>query len=138
MHSLTKIDISLLGFFKIKIIFIMDGNKYVDITFLRNMTGGDDLIINEIVHLFKMEVPKYLDEMQLHINNKNWYELSAAAHKAKSSFALMGISDIVGELKTIELLSKDQKEIETYQEILKKVEFVYNDSLKELDDILKK
>ncbi|MBI5218725.1 MAG: Hpt domain-containing protein [Bacteroidia bacterium] len=108
--------------------------KYVDISFLKNLTGGDNVVISEVINLFKMEVPRYIQELNTALNNKNWDELAAVAHKAKSSFALMGINDVVTDLKKLETLSKDEKNTDSISDIVKNVEAIYLSSVKELED----
>ncbi|HBX51935.1 MAG: hypothetical protein A2275_18520 [Bacteroidetes bacterium RIFOXYA12_FULL_35_11] len=110
--------------------------KHVDISFLKNMTSDDPLIMSEIIQLFKMEVPKYLHDIYLHLNSKNWNELSAAAHKAKSSFALMGINESVSNLKDLEIKSKNQIEIETFTSLVQNIERVYHEAMKELEPLI--
>lgn len=116
--------------------FMQQEFKYVDISFLKNMTSNDPLIMSEIIQLFKMEVPKYMNDIYLHLNNKNWGELSAAAHKAKSSFALMGINESVSDLKDLEIKSKTQIDTDTFSSIVQNIERVYHEAMKELDTLI--
>lgn len=115
----------------------MDGDfKYVDVSFLKNMTNGDKTVMGEIIQLFKLEVPKYMHDLYLHLNNKNWDELSAAAHKAKSSFALMGIHECVTDLKNLEIFSKKREEIDSLSSIIQNIERIYNEASQELDRLV--
>lgn len=110
---------------------------YVDISYLQNLTGGDIAVMKEIISLFKLEVPKYLCDLKRCNDQKSWDDLAACAHKAKSSFALMGIGDVVTDLKNLEILARDKNDSPQYDIIIQSVEDIYEKAIAELDTFLR-
>jgi HPt (histidine-containing phosphotransfer) domain-containing protein len=58
------------------------------------------------------------------------------AHKAKSSVAIMGMSDLATILKTLELQAKEGKELEKYQSYIDRFRTDTAEAIKELDDLV--
>jgi hypothetical protein len=109
------------------------GYKYVDISFIQNLTSGDIVVIKEIISLFRMEVPLYIADLKKSYDEKQWDNLAAVAHKAKSSFALMGIQEVVADLKSLEIQAKDKQITDIFPAIISNVETIYNLAIKELE-----
>ena len=78
------------------------------------MSGGDEKFIREMIEIFKEQVVEYTEEMPKLLGQGDYDNLSKLAHKAKSSVAVMGMSDEADSLKELELLAKDGKETDTY------------------------
>lgn len=109
---------------------------YVDISYLQSLTGGDIATMTEIINLFKLEVPKYLSDMKKCNDLKDWDNLASVAHKAKSSFALMGIGEVVTDLKNLEILAREKNESEQYAVLILSVEYLYSKAIFELEEFL--
>lgn len=107
--------------------------QYVDITFLQNLTGGSAGTTIEIISLFKSEVPKYLADLRKSIEENNLDNVAYTAHKAKSSFALMGIGDVVTALKDMEISAKSLSGAEKFSATVDQVERIYFKAIEELD-----
>lgn len=80
--------------------------KVISPAYLENVTGGDKDIIEEIVTIFKGQVPEFVGEMNSLYSKEAYYELGLLAHKAKSSVAIMGMESTAVMLKTFELQAK--------------------------------
>jgi HPt (histidine-containing phosphotransfer) domain-containing protein len=74
--------------------------------------------------------------MKLFLEQKNYLSLGMLAHKAKSSVAIMGMSDLATILKTLELQAKEGKEIEKYQSYIDRFKNDTTEAVKELDDLV--
>ena len=74
----------------------------LDLSYLENMSGGDKVLMKEMVEIFKEQVPEFVTEMKLCIENEDWKALASIAHKAKSSIAIVGLNDLTEELKQFE------------------------------------
>lgn len=107
-------------------------NGHVDFSFLQSLSGGDKNVIKEVLALFELEVPKYFAELDKAYEIKDWESLANVAHKAKSSFALMGISEVVSELKNTELQARNKHSVDDFQGFRNKLELIYNNSLAEI------
>ena len=82
------------------------------------MSGGDSKFIKEMIDLFREQIDEYKSIMPALLQNKDYDGLSKVAHKAKSSVAVMGMTDVADLLKELEILSHDEKEIERYEPLI--------------------
>lgn len=89
--------------------------KVIRPAYLENVTGGDKSIIEEIVTIFKGQVPEFIGEMNSLYSNEAYYELGLLAHKAKSSVAIMGMESTTVMLKAFELQAKAGENKEAYK-----------------------
>ena len=92
--------------------------KKTDLTYLINVAGGNHELILEIIDIFVIQAEEFWNEMQDLYNNKDYDALGKLAHKAKSSVAIMGMDALAIELKNLELLCNEGKQIELYQDII--------------------
>jgi len=85
-----------------------------DLTYLKNMTDGDTVLIREMIDIFAKQVMEYTDQMKDLYQQSDWPGLSRLAHKAKSSLAIMGMKDMAGKMKELEILAREGKEVDQY------------------------
>lgn len=112
-----------------------------DLTYLTNMSGGNTGIVKEMIAIFTEQVLEYIDEMQRYLADKDYMAMGRLAHKAKSSVAIMGMTELAADLKTLELIAKEGIETEKYPDLVER--FVNQcklaiDELKEKDSQLPK
>jgi HPt (histidine-containing phosphotransfer) domain-containing protein len=86
-----------------------------DLNYLKNMSGGDAKFISEMIDLFREQVDEYSELMPELLESKDYTNLSKLAHKAKSSVAVMGMTQVSDLLKDLEILAKEGNEIDRYQ-----------------------
>lgn len=106
-----------------------------DLSYLRNMTDGNPELIREIIEIFLDQVSKYTQEMQQSYEQKNWQALSRIAHKAKSSVAIMGMHNLAEMLKELELLSREQKNVDKFPQYIYRFTIECNEASQELKTI---
>ncbi len=82
------------------------------------MSGGDAKFIREMIDLFREQIYEYKSIMPELLLNKDYDGLSKIAHKAKSSVAVMGMTEVADHLKELEILTHDQKEVEKYKSLI--------------------
>jgi HPt (histidine-containing phosphotransfer) domain-containing protein len=92
--------------------------KVISPEYLENVTGGDPEITEELVNIFKSQVPEFIYEMKGLYNKGMWYELGLLAHKAKSSVAVMGMDTTATMLKTFELQAKAGENEDAYMDYI--------------------
>lgn len=63
---------------------------YLDLDYLKDLSGGDREFIIEILESFLLNTPASIEEMQKAYSEKEWGHLRMAAHKAKSSCQFVG------------------------------------------------
>jgi len=109
-----------------------------DLTYLNSMSGGNPEIVKGMIDIFVEQAHEYIRDIQTHLDEKNYIALGKLAHKAKSSIAIMGMNDLAGELKTLELLSREGQEAEKYPAIVENFKIQCQKAIEELTDIASK
>jgi HPt (histidine-containing phosphotransfer) domain-containing protein len=82
------------------------------------MSGGDSKFIREMIDLFREQIDEYKSIMPELLQNKDYDGLSKIAHKAKSSVAVMGMSEVVDLLKELEIITHDKIEVDRYEPLI--------------------
>lgn len=109
-----------------------------DLSYLSNMSGGNNEIIKEMIVIFNEQSKEYIHDMQKYLDEKNYNLLGKLAHKAKSSVAIMGMNDLAADLKTLEINTKEEKEVESYPAYVEKFITLTKQAMAELEDIAAK
>ncbi|MCK4879839.1 MAG: Hpt domain-containing protein [Bacteroidales bacterium] len=89
-----------------------------DLNYLKTMSGGDSKFIREMIDLFREQIDEYKSIMPELLQKKDYDGLSKIAHKAKSSVAVMGMSQVADLLKELEILTQEEKEVERYEPMI--------------------
>jgi HPt (histidine-containing phosphotransfer) domain-containing protein len=110
--------------------------KLINPSYLDSVAGEDPQIIEEIVTMFKEQATEmYLEMKSLH-SGKDFKMLGMMAHKAKSSVAILGMSELADMLKVFELSAKEGKETELYDFYIEKFGEDTRSAITELDDLV--
>ena len=81
--------------------------EIIDLTYLESITEGNISLIREFISIFLEQADEFQKGFERYFNNKQWKELGALAHKAKSSVISMGMTELGNyELKNLELIAK--------------------------------
>ena len=91
--------------------------KIIDLSYLKEMSGNNKDIMVEMVEVFIEQNPEFTEGIFSHFENRQWTELGAVAHKAKSSVRIMGMDELGDCLEKIEHYSKGNQKIELQQKI---------------------
>ena len=89
----------------------------IDLSYLKTTTENDPIVIRELIKLFIEQLPDLKKNILTAYENKNWKALKDAAHKAKSSFQIIGAYAQADELKQMEIMAveeRDKKEFDLY------------------------
>jgi HPt (histidine-containing phosphotransfer) domain-containing protein len=108
-----------------------------DLTYLRNMSGGNKDLILEMIGIFKTQVVEFNEGMDNYYKNKEFENLGRLAHKAKSSISIMGLSELALDLKDLENLAKAGEEVEKYPYYISKFKKETHEAIEELDEVAK-
>ncbi len=106
-----------------------------NLSYLRNMTDNNPDLIKELVDIFISQADEYTREMQEFYTQSDWQSLSRLAHKAKSSVAIMGMSELSEMLKDFELSARDQKNVDKFFEYVTRFETDIKIACKELKSL---
>jgi HPt (histidine-containing phosphotransfer) domain-containing protein len=108
--------------------------QIINTEYLETVSGGDKEIIRELYTIFSEQVPEMVNELETLLSRKDYYSLGMLAHKAKSSVAIMGMTDLALMLKTFEAEGKEGKNIENYESYIVRFEKETGMALKELEN----
>ena len=89
-----------------------------DLNYLKTMSGGDSKFIREMIELFRDQIDEYKAIMPELLHNKKYEDLSKLAHKAKSSVAVMGMSQVAELLKELEILAQAGNNVDQYESMI--------------------
>lgn len=110
--------------------------RLINPAYLDSVAGDDAQIIAEIVTMFKDQASEMYSEMKELHTRKDFNLLGMMAHKAKSSVAILGMSELADMLKTFELSAKAGKETELYEFYIEKFGEDTRSAIRELDDLV--
>lgn len=105
----------------------------VDLSYLREMSGGNKELILDMISIFKEQVIEFADEMEKHLSKKEYVALGKLAHKAKSSVSIMGLNELARELKNLENSAVNEKDIDTYPVIINNFKQETSNAINELN-----
>ncbi len=100
------------------------------------MAEGDPGLISEMIEIFSTQVSEFRKLMQEFLERKDWQELSKLAHKAKSSVAIMGMTELADQLRELEMLAREEKQTESYPGYIKFFTTASKDAVTELNNYL--
>jgi HPt (histidine-containing phosphotransfer) domain-containing protein len=86
--------------------------------YLLNVSGGETAIMEEIVTIFRNQLPEFITEMKTLLGSGKYHELGLLAHKAKGSVTVMGMDETAKMLKTFELQAKAGEQKEKYPDYI--------------------
>ena len=111
--------------------------KHINLSYLESISEGNNDLIIDLIEIFKSQIPDFVLNMKSFYKNKEYKELGALAHRAKSSVAMMGISELEMEMKNLEITAKAEKEIHKYSELINKFEIITKEAIFELNEVIK-
>lgn len=94
----------------------------LDFSQLEMLTDGDPEFMIEILEMIVEQSPEVRDQMNALLDDKAYNELSAAAHKYKSSITILGDTSIAQLIKDIETYSSREPDLETLPALVKEFE----------------
>ncbi len=108
----------------------------VDLSYLQEMSAGNQSLIREMITIFCEQVDEFSKGMEEHIEKQEYELLGKLAHKAKSSISIMGLSDLAGELKSLELMARSGKDPEKYILIVERFKKETSEAVHELNQVI--
>ncbi len=85
-----------------KTVAVKDLSGLVDLSYLRDMSDGNEEFIQEMIKIFKADSPVLIERMQNSFDKKDWPALSKVAHKFRSPAVMMGMKDVAKIAERIE------------------------------------
>ncbi len=114
---------------------VVNKYKYIDPTHLDSVTEGDEKFKQELITVFVQQLPTLLVGLERALQDKDFTQLSAIAHKTKSSVALMGIESLRADMAELEQEAKKGDNVELYKKIVTNFISVSTDVLAEIETL---
>ena len=77
-------------------------NRLYDFSSLEEVCSGDKDFINQMIELFKTNIPKEIEQIKKAIQNSEFDEVKKIAHKMKPSIGYVCVDSLLGEARLIE------------------------------------
>lgn len=110
--------------------------KLINPAYLYSVAGDDPQMIGEIASMFKDQASEIYSEMKALHSRNDFKLLGMLAHKAKSSVAILGMSELAAMLKILEMSAKEGKETELFESYIEKFGKDTRSAITELDDLV--
>jgi len=109
--------------------------KLVDYNFLKITCSGSQELIDQMISIFLATTPEIITAMKSNLNDENWDTLNLNAHKAKSSFLIIGAVLTASKLEKIELGTENPNQ-HNIKDLLSDIEHESNSIFDELQNRL--
>jgi len=112
-------------------------SKYrIDLSYLQDISGGDEVVIAEMIELFLSETPKYLNNLELYYAAREWSKLSSEAHKLKPTLMYIGLTELHDLAIAIEDAAKDEEKNQEIEDWVAEIRHGFESISKDLQQIL--
>ncbi|MFO7657998.1 MAG: Hpt domain-containing protein [Bacteroidales bacterium] len=108
-----------------------------DLSYLNEMSGGNQVLILEMIGIFKNQVVEFVNDMEQHLRDREYEKLGKLAHKAKSSISIMGLTELAAQLKNLELMACAGIDVDKYAPIIERFKKETTEAVSELDEVTK-
>lgn len=107
--------------------------KYIDLTYLKQLSNGSNEFIEQMITIFMAQTPEALDNMERFLKEKDWVALRGVAHKMKPSFSFMGIKELQTDILLVEESAEKQKDLDKLPALISKIRKICDLSFRELE-----
>ncbi len=112
-----------------------DVTKITDLSYLQNVSGGDEGFIREMVNTFLENTPNALSEMKDEAAQHKWREVARVAHRIKPSVTFMGIHSLKPIIKRLELFGEEENPETSLPSLILEAEAICESAYRELAEL---
>ena len=87
-----------------------DKEIIIDLSYLKEVATGDTEFIIEMIDIFLLQTPGYVEQLTAAIDQKDWTKMADLSHKIKPTLAFMGVESAKNTLQEIETKSRNQED----------------------------
>lgn len=87
--------------------------EYANMSYLEDLSGGNSILIKEIIELFLRQTPGDIELLGSYIQQREWEKVYKQAHHIKPTLAYVGANGMREELQHIETLAKNQQDLDS-------------------------
>lgn len=107
-------------------------NKLYNLSYLEEISNGDNNFIKEMLNDFISNTPESIEEIEKLASFKEWDNLYKSVHKFIPSFDFIGAETIVNDLKNLEDYSKTKLNLEKIPNLISNIKDFCNKVIKEI------
>ncbi len=104
----------------------------VNLNYLRELAGGDNLFMAEMISLFLKQTPTNMGTLIFYLQKQDWENLKKLAHKMASGVALMGIKELQNFLAELQTYPKKQIQTDLLPLKISELKDIYHKAAEEL------
>ncbi|MGN8226185.1 Hpt domain-containing protein [Gracilimonas sp. BCB1] len=104
----------------------------IDLSYLENITGGDNEVMIEMIDLMLSETPKHIKKIKQAHGKQSWKELGAESHKLKPMFLYVGLTALNEIAQDLEKFGKEATNLKSIPGLIDKLEQGYLEVVDEL------
>jgi HPt (histidine-containing phosphotransfer) domain-containing protein len=90
----------------------MIGHSYLNLSYIRNLSGGNNQFVVRMLQTFCKNVPQGIDQLLHAANSGDYHEMKQIAHKLKTMFRYVGVDQVAEYLERLEFRSHDLTDTE--------------------------
>ncbi|HEY8400595.1 MAG TPA: response regulator [Cytophagaceae bacterium] len=106
--------------------------RYTNLSYLEKLTEGNPEVKKEMINNFLKHTPKEIQNIEKYLEEEEWDKLYQVAHKIKTNFSLMGITQLVDCVQLIETNTQRRKDLKTLPTLISKLKNITDISYQEL------
>jgi PAS domain S-box-containing protein len=108
---------------------------YISLSSLEEMTGGDSLLMNEMIDIFLEQTPPLLTKMEEEMVAGDLKAMGVTAHKIKPTLSYMGMKSAEGLILNLESFREENQPDHDPVILMKKLKAICKGAFKELEKI---
>lgn len=110
-------------------------NQLLDLTQIDQIASGDVSFKKELIEIFMVQIPEFIENMNVFYEKNDLESLAREAHTAKSSALIFGMKETGDLLKQIQLLA-EKNEFDLIPSLVEKAGIGLNEAEKQLKVVL--
>ncbi|MCX6182629.1 MAG: Hpt domain-containing protein [Bacteroidetes bacterium] len=103
----------------------MANYKHIDLNYLNDLSLGSKDFMEDIINSFLKTTPGSIEKMKECLVKQDWQQIGGIAHKLKTSYSFMGMSDMVEVSKELQECGLKVKELEKIPALLDQMTTAY-------------
>lgn len=115
----------------------MAEQKITDLSYLHEISMGDDRLITEMITLFLENTPLSIENLKTLTYQGDWPGVAAISHKLKPNLVYMGLNSASEILEKLEEAAKTESNLLGFEDQITLLERICEKSYKELNHRLK-
>lgn len=113
----------------------MIGHSYLNLTYIRSLSGGNNQFVVRMLQTFCRNTPPGVDQLHLAEEAGNYQEMKQIAHKLKTMFRYVGVDQVAEHLERLEFRCTELSDTER-KNLLSQIDKASKRALIEAQDVI--